>query len=323
MRARPNDDVAVVAYDGLTTLEYAIPTEVFGLDRPELNAFYAMTAWAAESGPIRGAFGITVHTDGALDIIARTGTRVVAGWRDRFEPPPAPLRDALRACHDAGGRVVTVCSGAFVLAAAGLLDGSRATTHWLYADDLRHARPGVCVDPDVPYVDEGSVLTSAGSAAGIDACLHLVREDWGAVVAATVAPAAGRQPHRDGGQAQHVAAPLRSTADTDVGSPLAAIEQDLAADHTVASLASRLYCSPRTFARRFADATGTSPGRWLTDRRLARARELLESTDRIVEQIAADVGFGAAVSLRHHFRRTLRTTPPAYRQHHRRTRAPA
>lgn len=276
MRARSNDDLAVVASDGLTTLEYAIPAEVFGLDRPELDHFYTMTVCAAEPGTLRGAFRATVRTDGGLDEIARAGTAVVPGWRDRFERPPEPLPDALRACHDAGGRVVSICSGAFVLAAAGLLDSRRATKHWLCVDDLRRA-------------------------------------------AATVARRLVVRPHRDGGQAQHVAAPVPTAADDDIGALLSWVEADLAAAHTVASLAARLHCSPRTFARRFAAAAGTSPGRWLVARRVARVRELLESTDRSVEQVAADVGFGAAVSLRHHFRRSLRTTPTAYRRRWART----
>ena len=318
MQTRRNDDLAVVVYDGLTTLEYAIPTEVFGLERPEVGELYRLSIVAAEPGPLSGAFGVDLRPDGDLDLLASVGTIVVPGWRDRFERPPEPFLAALAAAHDNGARLVSICSGAFVLAAAGVLDGRRATTHWMYTDDLAARHPAVLVDRDALYVDQGSVLTSAGSAAGIDTCLHLVREDWGAAIATAVARRLVVSPHRDGGQAQHIASPMPAS---DGGSELAAllgwVEEHISRPHTLETLAARVNQSPRTFRRHFARTTGTTPGRWLIGRRVARARELLETTDLSVEQVASAVGLGAATSLRHHFRATLQTTPTAYRSAYR------
>ncbi len=315
---RQNDTVAVVTYNGLTLFEYAIPAEVFGLDRPELDDFYTMQVCAGEPGPLRGGFGISVMAQGGLDDIATAGTVVLPGWRDRFEAPPEPLLAALRSCHDSGGRIMSVCSGAFVLAATGLLDRRRATTHWMYAGDLARMHPKIQVDPDVLYVDEGSVLTSAGSAAGMDACLHLIREDWGARVATIIARRLVVSPHREGGQAQHITAELPESGQGDLAPLMEWVGLNLGHDHTISSLAGRVHQSPRTFTRRFSAATGTSPGRWVTNQRIARARELLETTSLSVDAIARGSGFGSAISLRHHFRNDLQTTPTAYRLRYRR-----
>ncbi len=316
---RPNNRVVVVAYDQMTTFEYAVPTEVFGLERPELDEFYTMAIAAGEPGPLRAAFGLTVCPEGGLDLIRQAGTVVIPGWRDRFEPPPEPLLAALRDAHGAGARLVSVCSGAFVLAATGLLDGHGATTHWHYAEDLQRLYPTIAVNPDVLFIDNGTTVTSAGSAAGIDACLHVVREDWGAHTASIVARRLVVSPQRDGGQAQHRHHPdPQFDSTTEFGSLLAEIETNLDGDHAIATMAERVHLSPRTFQRRFTHTIGVSPSTWISQRRLHRARELLETTDASIEEIALAVGYTSAVSLRSLFRHHLKTTPTAYRRRNQR-----
>lgn len=313
---RRNDRVAVIAYNGLTTFEYAIPAEIFGLPRPELERYYEMKVVAGEAGPLRAAFGLSVEADGGLELLADAGTVVIPGWRDRSETPPTALLDAVRDAHVAGARLVSICSGAFVLAAAGLLDGRRATTHWMYADDLARWYPEIDVDAAVLYVDDHSIVTAAGSAAGIDACLHLVRSDWGDATANVVARRLVVSPHRDGGQAQFIQEPVAADladGDRGIAQLLDELRSELGHQHTTASMAASIHVSPRTLLRRFSAATGTSPGRWLANQRIARGRYLLETTDRSVEAIAAELGYGAAVSFRQQFVKRMHTTPSAYR----------
>lgn len=307
-----NRQVAVLAYDGLCTFEFGIAVEVFGLPRPELDPWYGFRVCAAEPGPLRATGGVRVIADGGLDLLAGAGTIVVPGWRDPREVPPAPLLAALRAAHGSGARLVSLCSGVFVLAATGLLRGRRATTHWRYAEALAAAHPGIRVLSDVLYVDEGDLLTAAGSAAGLDLCLHIVRKDFGPRIANEVARRLVIPPHREGGQAQYVARPIPPE-----GGRLAGL-LDWALQHLdealpVARLARRAGMSPRTFARRFEEVTGTAPGDWLIGARLARARELLEASDLPMEDVAMRCGFGSADTLRHHFRRRLGTSPTRYR----------
>lgn len=314
VHARRDDRVAVLAYDGLTTLEFAIPTEIFGLPRPEIPRYYEMVTVAGEPGPLHAGYGLSITPDAGLEALATAGTVVVPGWRDRHERPPGAMLDALREAHARGSRLLSICSGAFVLAATGLLDGRRATTHWMYADDLRGLHPRVQVDEDVLYVDEGSIVTGAGSAAGIDACLHLVREDWGAATAATVARRMVVSPHRDGGQAQFVVHPATaSVRDLGLARLMDEVLADLAAAHTVSSMAARLHLAPRTLARRFREETGTSPAEWVAAQRVLRARDLLETSELGVEQVGREVGFTSAVTFRQQFQRRVRTTPSAYR----------
>lgn len=311
-----NPLVAVLAYDGLCTFEFGCAVEVFGLPRPEMGAgWYRYAVAAAEPGPLRAAGGLTVTPDGDLAVLAQAGTIVVPGWRGADAPVPAALSDALRAAHANGARILSLCSGAFVLAAAGLLDGRRATTHWRYFDALAAGHPRLTLVPDVLYVDEGSVLTAAGSAAGLDLCLHIVRKDFGAATANTVARRLVVPPHRAGGQAQYVERPVpRERAG---GARLAAlldrVRASLAEDWPIGRLAQEAAVSPRALHRRFQDATGDSPGAWLLAERLARARELLEADAAAIDDIAEACGFGTAATLRHHFRRSLGTSPAAYR----------
>jgi AraC family transcriptional regulator, transcriptional activator FtrA len=311
-----NPLVVAVAYDGLCTFEFGCAVEVFGLLRPEMGpGWYRFAVAGAEPDPLRAAGGITVSVDGGLDLLAQAGTVVMPGWRGVEASVPEALCAALRTAHAGGARVLSLCSGAFVLAAAGLLEGRRATTHWRYFEALAASYPGLTLVPDVLYVDEGNVLTAAGSAAGLDLCLHLVRRDWGPQTANAVARRLVVPPHRDGGQAQCVERPVpRERAG---GSRLARlldrVRKALNEDWPVARLAAEAALSRRGLHRRFREATGVSPGTWLLAERLGRARELLESTVLTTEDVATVAGFGTAATMRHHFRRSLGTSPAAYR----------
>ena len=310
--------VVVLAYDGLCTFEFGCAVEVFGLPRPELGeTWYRFAVAGLEPGPLRATGGIHVLADGGLDLLAQAGTVVVPGWRGVDAPVPPTLCSALRAAHIAGARLLSLCSGAFVLAAAGLLDGRRATTHWRYADRLIARYPTLRFVPDVLYVDEGSVLTAAGSAAGLDLCLHLVRRDWGPEVANRVARRLVLPAHRQGGQAQFIERPVprERAASSRIGPLLDQVRTALHEDWTVERLAAAAAVSRRGLHRHFREATGQSPGTWLITERVERARELLEASDTAIEDIAAACGFGSAVTLRHHFRRLLSASPAAYRAH--------
>lgn len=311
----PNRRVAVLAYDGLCTFEFGIAVEVFGLPRPEFgDDWYGFQVCGVGPGPYRAVGGIRVEADGGLADLAEADTIVVPGWRDPDEPPPADLLDALRTAYGRGARLLSICSGVFVLAAAGLLDGRRATTHWRYTDRLQARFPRIQVDPDVLYVDGGQVLTSAGSAAGLDLALHLVRRDFGPRIANAVARRLVIPPHRDGGQAQFIDRPLPDRADSRFAALFEALRRDLAAEHSVTAMARLAAMSERTFLRRFREATGTSPADWLAGERVARARELLEATALSVEDVAAAAGFPTAAALRQHFRKRVGVTPLDYRR---------
>lgn len=307
--------VALVAYDGLATFEFGIAVEVFALRRPELRVpWYQFQVCAVESGPIRARGGIMIGATGGLAALRRAGTIVIPGWRSIDERPPEAYLKALIAAHRRGARILTICSGAFVLAAAGLLDGKRATTHWLYAGALASRYPRVTVEPDVLFVDEGQILTSAGSAAGIDLCLHIVRRDYGAEVANVVARRMVMAPQRDGGQAQYVPAVVPPTPDSNLAPLLEWIQRRLAQPLTVAQLAKRAAMSPRTFARRFRQTTGTTPYKWILHQRVMAAQQRLETSRESVDRVAEAVGLQTAATLRHHFSRVLRTSPTAYRR---------
>jgi AraC family transcriptional activator FtrA len=307
--------VVALAYDGLCTFEFGIVVEIFGLPRPELGAsWYRFQVCSLDRGALRATGGVTVRAEAGLSALRRAGTIVIPGWRDASERPPEALLRALRAAHAAGARLATICSGVFVLAAAGLLDGRRVTTHWRYLERLRASYPSVRVEPDVLYVDDGDILTSAGSAAGIDLCLHIVRRDHGAEIVNQVARRLVMAPHRDGGQSQYIPAPTRSDATGGLAPLLEWAQRRLGENLAVARLARRAAMSPRTFARRFRGETGTTPLKWLTHQRLLAAQRLLEASPASIEEVAATVGLKTAASLRLHFRRALRTTPTGYRR---------
>ncbi|EKJ95042.1 transcriptional activator FtrA [Bradyrhizobium lupini HPC(L)] len=308
--------VVALAYDGLCTFEFGLAVEVFGLPRPEMGAnWYRFAVAGVEGGELRATGGVRLVVDGGMELLQQADTIIVPGWRGADEAVPRTLCDALATAHRRGARVLSICSGVFVLAAAGLLDGKRATTHWRYTDRLRTSHPGIEVTPDVLYVDEGSVLTSAGSAAGLDLCLHLIRRDFGAAAANMVARRLVVPPHRDGGQTQFIAQAVPVLYESDRLGPLIDdVRASLNKEHTVATLAKRAGMSERTFLRRFEAATGMTPAKWLLTERLSRARDLLENSTLTVEQVAQQTGFNSTATIRHHFRNQLFTTPASYRK---------
>jgi transcriptional regulator GlxA family with amidase domain len=307
----------VAVLDGAPAFELAVPCEVFGLDRRDIaDPWYDLRLCAAEPGPVRTAAGLLLDAPYGLDELESADTLVVAACsRQRRNDPPPALVAALRRAHARGRRIVALCSGAYVLAAAGVLRGRRATTHWMNADDFARRYPETTVDPSALYVDEGDVLTSAGTGAVVDMCLHLVRRDHGAAAANEVARRMVVPPHREGGQAQY-ATPRAGPAGP-AGSGLAAVQhwarERLHEPLTIARLARRAHLSERTFARRFRDTLGITPLQWLLQERVRLAQELLETTDEPVEAVARRTGFGTAANLRHHFRRITSVAPHTYR----------
>ncbi|MGW9043744.1 GlxA family transcriptional regulator [Streptomyces lydicus] len=295
--------------------ELACASEVFGTVRPGLAMPYAFRVCAARPGPLPTTVGYSMLVDAGLDALEEADTVIVPGWLPPGAPVPAGVLEALRAAHRRAARIVAICTGAFVLAQAGLLDGRRATTHWRRTGELAAAFPEVRVAADVLYVDHGDVATSAGSGAGIDLCLHLVRTDHGAAYATAVARSMVLPPHREGSQLQYAAPPAPPARVDDSLAPLlewAATRLD--SPLTLGRLAERAGVSSRTLARRFGEQLGTSPGQWLLGQRLDAARALLEETDLPVDAVATRVGLSSAVNLRRHFRAALGTTPGAYRR---------
>jgi len=311
--------VVALALPSVVTFDLAIPAHVFG-HRDEAGE-YAFTVCAPVPGAVPSTTGLAVHAPAGLAALATADTVVVPGYAPH-DPPPDAVLEALRAAAQRGARVMSVCTGAFALAAAGLLDGRRATTHWRDAAALAEQYPQVVVDADVLYVDEGAVLTSAGVAAGIDLCLHVVRLDHGEQAAARVARRMVVAPHRDGGQAQYLERPV-PRAGTGLAATCAWALSRLADPLTVADLAAHAGWAPRTFARRFTAETGTTPLRWLAAQRLLEARRLLEVSDLPVDQVAARCGLGTAANLRLHLARDASTTPSAYRRTYRGRPVPA
>ncbi|MFD6291906.1 helix-turn-helix domain-containing protein [Streptomyces sp. NPDC060205] len=310
-------NVAAVLLDGAHPFELGVVCEVFGLDRSDEGLPVYDFAVASAEGPTLATHvpGFTLSTPYGLDRLEEADLIVVpAGSHYIGRTYPPALLDALVRAADRGTKVLSVCSGVFVLGAAGLLDGRRCAVHWRHADKLAARHPLAKVEPDVLYVDEDPVITSAGTASGIDACLHIVRKEQGPEVANSIARRMVVPPHRDGGQAQYIERPLpRSQCDT-VGAVLAWMERHLDEEVTVEQLAARAHMSPRTFARRFQQETGTTPYRWLLRQRVLLAQELLEATDQTMDFIADRTGFGTAAALRHQFVRSLGTTPNAYRR---------
>ena len=307
--------VVALAYDRLCTFEFGCTVELFALDRPELEVpWYAFAVCAAESGPIRAAGGISVLAPFTLDLLDRADTIIIPGWRDADELPSVALLDKLRAAYRRGARLCSICSGVFVLAAAGVLDGKRATTHWRYAGRLAQRYPSIQVEADLLYVDAGQIITSAGSAAGLDMLLHLVRCDYGAKVGNLVARRLVVAPHREGGQAQFVPRPMARDEGGRLAKLMDWLRAHLAQPHTLSSMARRAMMSPRTLQRQFQDATGLGPVNWLIRERVAVAKDLLELPDTPMAQVAELAGFGSEESLRRHFRRLVATSPGAYRQ---------
>jgi AraC family transcriptional activator FtrA len=303
----------VLAYDGLCTFEFGIAVEMFGLPRPELDRWYSFSVCGLTRRPVRAIGGVAVTPQAGLRGLERADTIIIPGWPKPLLPPPRALVTALVAAHERGARLVSICVGSFVLAWAGLLNGRRATTHWRFAEQMARQFPGVRVEPNVLYVDEKNILTSAGSAAGIDLCLHIIRKDFGTVVANAVARRAVVPPHREGGQQQFVDEPVGEEANPWLSHLLHWVHRRLHERLTIEDLAAASNTSPRTLARRFAAATGASPHHWITGLRLRRARDLLETTTLSIEQVAERSGFSSAALLRHHFHASLDVSPSTYR----------
>ncbi|MFJ6672464.1 helix-turn-helix domain-containing protein [Actinosynnema sp. NPDC091369] len=307
--------VAAVVLDGFAPFEFGVLCEVFGVDRTEdgvpLIDFRVCGERPGE--PIRADVGASLVVDHGLEALADADLIAVAAVKLRDEYPPR-LLEALREAHARGTALLSVCSGAFVLGAAGLLDDRPCTTHWRHADTLAERFPRAKVDPDVLFVDDGDIVTSAGTAAGIDACLHVIRREFGATATAAVARRMVVAPQREGGQRQFISLPAPPNRADSLQPLLAWLQDRLDQEHTVASLAERATMSERTFARRFAAETGATPHRWLTTQRVLRARQLLEETELTVEDVAHRSGFGTAALLRHHFTTVVGVPPKDYRR---------
>jgi AraC family transcriptional regulator, transcriptional activator FtrA len=309
-----NRTVAAFVYDGLCTFEFGIAAEIFGLERPEMGAdWYRFLAFAEQPGTYRTNGGVQVSVAAGLEALAEVGTIVIPGWRTDGVAPSAPLVQALHAAVGQGARLVTICSGVFLPAACGLLSGRLVTTHWRHVGRLSALHPDLGIDPDVLYVDHGDIATSAGSAAGIDLLLHIVRKDFGAEAANRVARRLVMAPHREGGQAQYIERPVPPRADGRLAPLLDAVRARPGRRWTIAALAREAAMSERNFVRQFRKITGSTPGEWLVALRVDLARDLLERDGAPIEAIATAAGFGGVATLRHHFRLRLGLSPAAYR----------
>lgn len=308
-------NVATVIYDGANPFEFGVACEAFGLDRsrdgvPNLD----FAVCAPRAGVVRTSMAFQLVAEHDLGRVAEADLVVVPAMGRGPDVPPAVI-EALQAAYERGARLLTFCSGAFALGWAGLLDGIECTTHWMYTDELSDRFPEAKVVPEVLYVDSGQVVTSAGTAAGLDASLHIWRQEYGAAIAGTIARRMVVPPQRDGGQAQYIARPVPEYDGAETLGPLLDwIAGNLSEDLGVETLARRSLMSPRTFARRFRAETGSTPHAWVTRQRVAAAEELLERSDASVDRIASEVGFGNAATLRHHFSRVRGVSPQAYRR---------
>ena len=306
--------VVVVAYDDLHTFDYGITTEIFAQDRPSAaSGWYGFQTAAADDGQLTAHGGMKVAVDGHLELLADAQTIVVPGWRLPKHVIPQPFVDALRQAHRNGARVVALCGGAYALAEAGLLNGRRATAHWEDIADFTTRYPDVRFEPKVLYVDEGDVMTSAGRAAGIDLCLHIVRRDYGPEAANEVARGMVAPPHRNGGQAQLVRRPVPPDDKARMAPLLDWVRASLGEDLSLARLSEKVAMSHRTFIRQFIQVVGVPPGEWILGERLAHACDLLETTGLGIDDIAFRCGLGTAANLRHHFRHRYGTTPTSHR----------
>ncbi|PLR39755.1 transcriptional regulator FtrA [Chimaeribacter californicus] len=307
--------VAILAYDGLCTFEFGIAVEIFGLPRPEFDfPWYSHRIVSVDAYPMQASGGIQVVSSFGLGSLSDAQTIIIPGWRNRDERPPQALLDALCDAYHRGARLLSICSGVFVLAAAGLLDGKRATTHWRYTTELADCYPGITVDPNVLYVDNGQIITSAGSAAGIDACLHLISRDYGMHVANIVARRLVMAPQRSGGQIQFIPSPVAQKPRDEIAPVLEWALQNLNSTLSVRQMADRALMSERTFLRRFREAMGITPKAWVLQARMNLARDLLESNHLHNEQIMECCGFGSMESFRAAFRKSVGISPSSYRK---------
>jgi AraC family transcriptional activator FtrA len=311
--------VSVIVLEPIAVFEFGLAVEVFGVDRTDegLEPFDFRVCGLEPGRPLatKNYDPFTITPQLGLDSVLGSDLVIVAPTLPQAdEDYPSEVLDVLRLAHDEGATILSLCSGSFILGAAGLLDGRRCTTHWMYADAMQQRFPTADVDPRVLFVEDGRIVTSAGTAAGIDASLHLVRKELGTAVATKIARRMVVPPQRDGGQLQYVDIPIPECRADSLGGLLTWVLEHLDEDHSASSLAARAVMSERTFARRFAAETGTTPHKWLTQQRILAARSLLEESDLSVEQIASRVGFNSAVVLREHFRRTVGVSPSDYRR---------
>lgn len=312
--------VAILAYDGMSGLESGVAAEIFGMtELSEMFSAGVPQPWysvklCAEQPEIRMVGGATIRTPYGLADLADADTVVIPSVHDVHAPTSPGLIDAITSAQQRNSRLVSICSGAFALAAAGVLDGRSATTHWIYVDLLQQRHPEIDVDPAPLYVDEGDVLTSAGCAAGLDLCLHIIRSDHGSRVANDVARRLVISPHRAGGQAQYIETPVpEPTTDGRIAAGMAWALEHLDTPITLDELAAQSTMSRRSYLRQFTKATGTTPIKWLIEQRIQASLALLESSSLSIEQVSSRVGFESPVTFRHHFVRQLRTTPSDYR----------
>ncbi|WP_037599763.1 GlxA family transcriptional regulator [Streptacidiphilus rugosus] len=308
--------VGLIIFDAVRTFDYAVVNEVWGRHQTLPQSPLAeLIVCAPSKRPVRLGSGLLHRPEHGLDALARCDLVIVPGLEDHTMQAPDPVLHALQRVYERGTPVASLCAGAFVLASAGLLDGRIATTHWAFADDLAQRHPAVTVDPNVLFTGDGQVWTSAGVAAGIDLCLHLIGQSHGDMTATAVARAMVTAPFRAGGQAQFIAAPIPAIR---AGDAIARVREEVLATlerpWTVADMAKIVSLTERTFARRFHDSTGTSPARWLLHQRLYSARRLLETSDTPIEEVSRRCGFGTGTSLRQHFQQQFGTSPRQYRR---------
>jgi len=306
--------VVALCLENVIAFDFTAPAQVFACATRDGEQLYRFSTCTPDGVPVETTNGFALNPQGGLELLAEAETIVVPAYAAFFDPPPEPALEALRGAARGGARAISVCTGAYALAHAGLLDGRRATTHWGWAEDLAARFPAVQVDPAALYVDEGKVMTAAGLSAGIDLALHVVREDFGAAAGATAARRMVAAPHRDGGQAQFIERPSPATPAGSLEVTRAWALERLGEPLDVAAMARHAAVSPRTFARRFREETGTTPLQWLLSQRVLEARRLLEETGLPIDEIAWRAGFGSAPSLRDHFRRATATSPSAYRR---------
>lgn len=306
--------IAIVAFERISPFHLSAPCVVFGDRHPGVPPF-DFAVCATQPGRLATTAGFSIVVEHGLEKLLTADTIIVPSWRDPAERAPADLLSALVAAHERGARIVGLCLGAYVLAQAGLLDGRAATTHWAYAEDFARRHPGVRLQPDVLYLEDGRMLTSAGTVAAIDCCLYMLRQQLGGEIANSVARRLVVPPHRQGGQAQFVTQPLPANAtDARLSGLLDWVRAHLDQAHTLDSLAARATMSRRTFTRHFRQMTGATVGAWLLGERLALAQRLLESSSHSVETVSNLAGFGSAVSLRQHFRTAFGVSPVAWRR---------
>ncbi|TIT21088.1 MAG: helix-turn-helix domain-containing protein [Mesorhizobium sp.] len=308
--------VAAIAFDGISPFHLSVPCLVFGADRTTLGLpRFDFRVCAIENGPIRTDAGLTISVPRGLSALDDADIVIVPSWKDLGSSPPAALIDALLGAHERGALIVGLCLGTFAVAATGLLSARRAATHWAYADQLQELYPDILVEPEVLYIDNGDVVTSAGVAAGLDCCLHVVRARYGAEAALRLARQIVLSPHRQGGQAQFIERPIARTGNADrFTQALETVRKTLGEPHSLDSVAGHAGLTRRTFTRRFQKTIGTSFGDWLTDQRVQLAQRLLEATEKSMDTVAFEAGFGSATSLRQHFAARLRTSPAQYRR---------